>query len=64
MPYKTCSVAQKGLWSGLQVAAAYEHADAGEYAELLAEATDPQLEDERLAQVAEQSPLVTEGQLH
>lgn len=35
----------------VQVAASYEHADAREYETLLAEATDPELEDERLVQV-------------
>ena len=35
----------------MQIAASYEHTDVREYETLLAEATDPQLEDERLIQV-------------
>jgi hypothetical protein len=42
--------------AALQVAAFYEHANAREYETLLAEATDPQLEDERLIQVPAAAP--------
>jgi rubrerythrin len=42
------------MLTALQVAAFYEHDDAREYETLLSEATDPQLEDERLIQVPDQ----------
>ena len=39
------------MLDAVQVAASYEHTDAREYETLLAESTDPQLEDEQLVEV-------------